>query len=79
MLALNLVQVCQNWLKPVMVEGQVLRYQTWSNDEQFFYRTSGRLESFAPFLNDVDESQVVIGVQVRDVDGFQVTEDVQRL
>ncbi len=65
MLALNLIQVCQNWLKFVMVECQVLRYEAGRNDKHFVDTFPDFLEGFGTFKNNTDEAHVMICVLVR--------------
>lgn len=69
-LVLDLIKVSQDRLELVVVERQVLRDQTGAGDEQLLYFSSGSLESPRPFEDDVDDAHVMVGVQVRDVDGF---------
>ena len=62
MLALNLVQVCQNWLKFVVVECQVLGNEAGRNDKHFFDASPDFLEGFGTFKNNANESYVVVRV-----------------
>ena len=77
MIALDLIQICQNGFELVVVERQVLRYQTWSDNEKFFDLLFDGFESLGTFENDVDEAGVMVGVQVGNVDGLQVTKNME--
>jgi len=76
MLVLNLVQVGQDRLKLVMIKVQVLGDQTRAEYEKFFDFFPDASESFRTLKHEIDETHVMIGVQVRDVDGLQVGENV---
>ena len=60
MLALNLVQVRQNWLKFVVVECQVLWNEAWCYDKHFFDASSNILKGFGTFEDNADETNVVV-------------------
>ena len=76
MLVLNRVQVGQDRLKLVMIKRQILRNQSRPNDEKFFNVSSGDLEHFRSFKHDIDETHVMIGVKVRNINSLQVGENV---
>ena len=69
-LVLDLVEVRQDRLELVVVERQVLRNQARARDEKLLHLLSGALESLRSLEDDVDDAHVVIGVQVRNVDGL---------
>ena len=69
-LVLDLVEVRQDRLELVVVERQVLRNQARARDEKLLHFLSGALESLRSLEDDVDDAHVVIGVQVRNVDGL---------
>lgn len=75
-LVLDLVEMRQDWLELVVVERQVLRDQAGARDEEPLHFSSSSMESSRSFEDDVDDAHVVIGVQVRHVDGLQVGEDL---
>ena len=79
MFVADLVQICQNRLKFPMVKRKVRRDFAWSNNEQLVNVFVDVAERFGPFKDDVDQAHVMVGVQVGQVDGLQISKDFQRV